>query len=121
MGTSSHLGADLVQMHLHGLGVGGWQHEGRAGAALWANGPKQIGIFVALISRQAWTSALLRPDTDLPVFLSQPGFILKPNFNTLSLCLRKAGYVGTEGLGEVFLKASMTRTSCLGCCGRPEI
>ena len=68
MGTTSHLGADLFQMHLHGLGVGGWQREGRADAALWANGPKLIGIFVALFSGQVWTSALLRPYTDLPVF-----------------------------------------------------
>ncbi len=35
--------ADLVEMHLHGLGVGPRQHERCAFALFWADGTEQIG------------------------------------------------------------------------------
>ena len=42
-----------------------------------------------------------------------PGDIMHP------LGLGQSGYVGRQRAGKVFLNASMTRASCLGCCGRP--
>ncbi len=61
----------------------------------------------------------LRPDPRAAVLLSQPGLVLEPDLEPLGL--GQLGYVGCQRAGEVFLNASITRLSCLGCCGRPLI
>lgn len=103
------MSADLIEMHLHGFGVRLWQHQGRADPALGADGSEQIGVLVALIGRLARPRAFLRPLPDLPILLAQSGFILEPYLDRRAF--RQIGYMRGEGSGEVFLNASITRSS----------
>ena len=98
--------ADLVEVHLHGLGVGLRQDEGGTDAAARADGAKEIGILVALIGRQARTGAGLGPDARSAILLPDPGFVLKPDLNRLGL--GQMAYVGCERAREVFLNPSST-------------
>jgi hypothetical protein len=56
--------ADLVEMQLHGLGVGDWQRQSRADTALWTYGSEQIGVLIALVGRQSRPGSRLGPDAD---------------------------------------------------------
>ena len=98
--------------------IGGFEgeHESGALARPGADGAEQVGVGVALIGGQAWPGAPLRPNSRTAVLLSQSGLVLEPDFDPRGL--GKTGYVGRQRAGEVFLNASMTRSSCLGCCGR---
>jgi len=84
-----------------------------------ADGTVQIGALIALIGRLAGARALLRPQPRQAVLLAQSGFVLEPDFYRRSR--RQIAYMRLEGVGEVFLNASMIRLSCLGCCGRALI
>ena len=117
MGLGSDVATDLVEMHLHGAGVGEGEHEGGTLAPARTDRPKQIGVGVALIGGQTRARSGLGPDPRAPVLLSQPGLVLEPDLDPLGL--GQIGYVGRERAGEVFLNASITRWSCLGCRGRP--
>lgn len=119
MSFAGDMFADLFEMQLHGLGIGGWQDQGGSGTALRADGPEQVGILIALISRQAGPGPLARPDANPSVLLANASFILEPQLNWCAL--RQVCYVRSQRIGEVFLKASITCGSCAGCCGRPEI
>ena len=117
MGLGGNVAADLVEMHLHGVRIGEGQHEGGALARSGADGAEQVGVGISLIGGQARTRPLLRPDPRPAVLLSQPGLVLEPDLDPLAF--GQIGYVGRERAGEVFFNASITRWSCLGCCGRP--
>ena len=51
MGFVGNVFADLVEVQLHGFGIGGWQNQSGTDAALRADGTEQIGVLVALIGR----------------------------------------------------------------------
>ena len=69
MSARRDLFCDLVEMLLHGFGVCPGHDQGRAGAALRTDGAEEIGVFVALVLRLAWTAAGLGPLVDLAVLL----------------------------------------------------
>jgi len=117
MGLCRDIAADLVEMHLHGGRVGEGEHESGALGSHGADGAEQVGVGVALIGGQARPGACLRPNTHTAVLLSQSGLVLEPNLDPLGL--GQTGYVGRQRAREVFLNASITRSSCLGCRGRP--
>jgi len=50
-------------MHGHDFGVGDRRDEGCGGAALRANGAKNVGPFVTLIARRTGARAAFGPDT----------------------------------------------------------
>lgn len=116
MGFVRHMVADLLKMHLHGFGIGPWQHESGANASFGADRTEQIGVFVSLVCRLAWSGSFSGPEPRLTVLLADTRFILEPNLDRFSF--RNIRYMGSKCVGEVFLKVSMTRVSCLGCCGR---
>ncbi len=116
MGLGGNVATDLVEMHLHGARVGEGEHEGGTLSPERADRTEQVGIGVSLIGGQAWPCPPLRPNAHTPVLLSQPGLVLEPDLDPLGL--RQAGYVGCQRAGKVFLNASITGPSCLGCCGR---
>src|SRR6266699_1733791 len=60
VGTRGDLGADLVEMKLHGFGVAGGQHEGGAGSTFGAYRTEQIGRLGALIVGGPGTRAFPR-------------------------------------------------------------
>ncbi len=116
MGLFRHVTADLVEMHLHGLGVGPWQHERCTLAVFRADGAEEVGVLVALVGRLTGPRTLLRPQAGPAVLLPDTSFVLEPDFNRR--LLRQIGYMRLQRVGEVFLNAVMVRSSCLGCCGR---
>ena len=91
MGLGGNIQADLLEVQLHGLCVGKREHEGGALGPPWADGAEEIGVLVALVSGQAWAGSSLGPDPHAAVLLSQPGFVLKPDFDPLGL--GQIGYV----------------------------
>jgi len=113
------IAADLVEMMLHGLGVGMRHHQGRAGASRRTDGAEQIGALIALIGGQAGARTLPCPDPRSSVLLADAAFVLEPDFHLLAPW--QPSKMGVQRDGEVFLNMSMTRASCCGCFGRPEI
>jgi len=112
MGARGDLPADLGQMQRHDLGVGGWDDEGRRGAALWTDGAEDIGPFVALIARRTGPCASFGPDAGQCALLTNARLVLEPDFDGLVF-----GVVGEpcrDHCGEVFLKASCAASSVWG-------
>src|SRR3546814_696780 len=109
--------ADLVEVHLHGAGIGARQHESGAFAQPGTDCAEQVGVFVALVGRQARSRAGPGPDPGAAVLLAEPGLVLEPDLDRLAL--GQMAYVGCERVREVFLNPSSTRWSWRGCCGRP--
>ena len=102
----------IIEVELHGFGIGLRQRERGAGAARRTDGAEQIGIFVALVGRLSRSRPTSGPLPDDAILLADPGFILEPDFDRGPL-----GHVRqmhTQRAREVFLKASMISTSCLG-------
>ena len=106
VGLAGDTAADLVEMQLHGMGVGKGQHESRTGASGRTDSAEQIGILVALVCRLAWPGSFPSPKAYLSVLLTNSGFVLEPDFYLRALC--QMAYVRGERVGEVFLKAPMT-------------
>ncbi len=77
--------ADLVEVELHGLGVGEGHGERRADAARRADGAEQVGAFVALIGGLAWARAAPGPLPHEAVLLADAGFVLEPDLDRLAL------------------------------------
>ena len=108
--------ADLVEMQLHGLGVGVRQGERCAFPLGRTDRPEEIGALVALVGWLARPGPTPRPLPHKTVLLPDPGFILEPDLDRLS-----GGYgaqMRVQRLGEVFLNASSARASCPGWRGR---
>jgi len=108
--------ADFVEVKLHGVGVRLRHHDGGPDTSRRADGAEQVGVLIALIGGLARPRARAGPQSDKAVLLPDPCFVLEPQLNRGSW--RQISYVGMEGAGKVFLNASITFASCLGCCGR---
>ena len=67
---------DLVEVELHGLGVGVGQRQRRAGAARRADRAEQVGALVALVGRLARPRPAPRPLPHEPVLLADAGLVL---------------------------------------------
>jgi hypothetical protein len=107
---------DLVDGHLHRLGIGEGQRQRRAHASGRADRTEQIGAFVALIGGLAGPRAAPGPLPDDAVLLADARFILEPDLDRLAF-----GYaceMRRKRAREVFLKAAMVSPSCIGCLGR---
>ena len=81
-----------------------------------ADGTEQVGVLITLIGRLAWPRSLPCPAPRDRVFLAYARFILEPDFDHFTG--RNVCGVGLKRIGEVFLKAAITASSCPGCCGR---
>ncbi len=79
VGTRGDLGADLVEMKLHGFGVAGGQHEGGAGSTFGAYRTEQIGRLGALIVGGPGTRAFPGPAVGELVLLPDPHLVLEPH------------------------------------------
>lgn len=101
--------ADLVEVELHGVGVGEGECERCARATGGADGAEEVGVLVALVGRLARAGATPGPLPDYAVLLADPGFILKPDLDGLSL--RQPGQMRLQRAREVFLNASMISVS----------
>ena len=107
--------ADLVDVELHGLGIGVGKRQTGADAARRADGAEQICAAVALIRRLAGPGSAARPLPDDAVLLPDPGFVLPPDLDRLAL--RQIGQMRAQRAREVFLNSATIRVSCPGCRG----
>jgi hypothetical protein len=101
MGALCDKAANLVEMKLHGFGVGIGQCERRAGTTRRADCAEQEGILVALVGGLSGTRSASGPLPDLAVLLAYAGFVLEPY-----LYRRAGGQVGqmrAQRPWEVFL------------------
>jgi hypothetical protein len=71
-------------MLVHRFDVDGGQHQSGASAAGRANGTEQIGPGKAPVAGRTGTGATPGPDAGQCALLSNPCFILKPDFNRLA-------------------------------------
>ena len=115
VGPLGDMAAHLVEMELHGFGVGEGQDQRRAGAARRADRAEQVGAFVTLVGRLARPGSAPRPLPHQAVLLADARFVLEPDLDRL---LRHLGEVGSQNGREVFLNASIVRGSCAGWRGR---
>ena len=76
VGALGDLAADLLEMQVHGPGLGLGNDPGGAGSAGRTNGPEQIGRDVALIAGRARAAAALGPDTGERALLADAGLVL---------------------------------------------
>jgi hypothetical protein len=91
--------ADLIEVKLHGLGVGMRKGKGSTLAARRANGAEQIGVLVALVGRLARSRAASCPLPDQAVLLADPGFVLEPYLDRLAF--RQVGQMRLQRAREI--------------------
>jgi len=103
-------------MHLHRLGVGIGQRQGRANAARRANGAKEIGVFITLVGGLTRSRSAPGPLANLAVLLADARFVLKPNLDRLALW--DVGEMRVQRGREVFLNAAMVSGFWPGWRGR---
>src|SRR5579862_819865 len=118
VGAARDTATDVVEVKLHGTGVGARKHECGAGVARRADRAEHISVGITLILGLARPRPLLGPLIDQTVLLPDPHFVLEPD---LDRHLRRYLLVGGRRRHpgcKVFLNASMACGSCLGCCGR---
>src|SRR5829696_6864107 len=70
---------DLLEVELHGLGVGVGHGKRRAGCARRTDGAKQGGALVALVGGLARARAAPRPLAHEAVLLADAGLVLEPD------------------------------------------
>lgn len=95
---------DLLEMSHHRRAVGLWHHEGSGFGAFGADGPEDIGPFIACIARCAWACPAFGPDACERPLLADPRFVLEPDFQ--GLVPSADGEDGLYFRGEVFLNVS---------------
>ena len=109
VGSSGHRSGDLVQVELHGFGVGVGHRQTGSRAAGRTNGSEQVGAVVAMIGRLAWARSASGPLPHDPVLMPQAHLILEPDLHPLTLSDTRQ--MSAQGGGEVFLNSVMVRSS----------
>jgi hypothetical protein len=98
-----------MEMELHHVSVGVGQGERGADPTGGADGAEQVGVVVALVGGLPRPRSAPGPLPNLAVLLADAGLVLKPDFDRRRL--RQSFEMGLQRAREVFLKASMIRSS----------
>ena len=106
MGALGDHGGDLVEMHLHRVRADEREGQGGGDAPRRADRSEQVGVLVTLVGGLAWPRSSPRPLAHHAVLLADPSLVLEPDLDVPAL--GQVSDVGAQGLGEVFLNASMT-------------
>lgn len=93
MGSLCDRPGDLVEVGLHGVGIGEGHGERGADAPRWTDRSEQIGALVVLIGGLARPGPAPGPLPNEAVFLADAGLVLEPEFDRPAL-----GDVGEKGL-----------------------
>ena len=88
-------------MQLHGFSVGIWQGKSGTLSKGWANGPKQVGVGIALIGGLPGPCSTSCPLSHNAILLADASFVLKPYLYWR--IGRHIFQVGFQGIAEVFL------------------
>ena len=112
VGARGDMAGDLIEMKLHGFGIGIRQRQRGTNSASRTDGAKEIGVLIALVGWLAGPRPASGPLSDNAILLTDTGFILEPDFQRC--CLRQADEMSTQRAREVFLNAAMVSASCPG-------
>ena len=104
VGTDRDTATDLVEVMLHGTGIGARKHQRGAEVACWADRAEHIGVSVTLIFGLARTRPLLGPLIDEAILLPDPHFVLEPDLDRQSRRYLLAGNRLRRPFRKVFLK-----------------
>jgi len=80
----SQLTAQVIQMALHGLGVGKRHQPAIAGTRLRTHGTEEVEVFVVGLSGCQRMAARIVPNAAIAALLSEAGLILEPQFDALA-------------------------------------
>ena len=116
VGARGDMAGDLIEMKLHGFGIGIRQRQRGTNSASRTDGAKEIGILIALVGWLAGPRPAPGPLADDAVLLTDTGFVLEPDFDWRFL--REISEMGIQRAREVFLNVAMVSASCAGCRGR---
>jgi hypothetical protein len=86
MRVGCDLRTNFLEMDVHGLGVDRGHDNRGADGASWADGPKDVDRVTPVITDHRWSRAHGRPDIRQRSLLTDPSFILKPDFYELASC-----------------------------------
>src|SRR6202161_1863215 len=98
---------DLLEVERHGLGVAGWEDETGRLAERGTDGDENIGGGGSLILQGTRSRAAFRPASRDLVFLTDAGFVLKPEIKGLGAWSRER----RQDVRDFFLKAATTASS----------
>ena len=118
MGAGSDAAGNFRQVGIHRCGADDGQDQSRRNSARGADRAEKIGPLIAGIARGTGPGAASGPDEGERPLLTDPCFILEPDFVWAAL-----GGLGDRRRyrrAEVFLNASCASGSVFGCCGRTE-
>lgn len=106
-GVSTALDAptDLIDVELHGEGIGIGQRQAGTFTLCRADGAEQIDVLIALICRLPWPGPTLCPEPDNPVLLADARLVLEPDLDRLAL--GKVADMNLQRPREVFLNAAI--------------
>ncbi len=104
--------ADFLEMLVHRFGVGLGHDHSRPDGAFRTYGSKYVGRDVAVVAHHQRARADLRPDIGVASLLTDPRFVLEPDFYRATDSGR--GECGLCQLAEVFLKANSASGSFFG-------
>lgn len=76
--------ARFLEMQPHGLGVDAGQHESRSDIPRRAEGAEKIGVGVSGVDQADGTGSFRSPCARAGAFLSDAGFVLKPQLQCLA-------------------------------------
>ena len=109
MGAGRHVGADLGQVWVHHVGIGGGQDQGGSDAASRAYRAKQVSPGTALIAGRWGPGAALGPNSGQRALLADAGLVLPPELQRLAagVLWQCCAYKG----GEVALKDACAAAS----------
>jgi hypothetical protein len=107
---------DLLEVQRHGLCVAGRHDEAGRLAERGTDSAEDIGRGGSLILQGKWSRAAFRPASRDLVLLTDPGFVLEPDFEQLA-----AGFGDRrQEVRDFFLKAATAASSCSWWRGRAE-
>lgn len=107
--TALDVPADLIDVKLHGEGIGIGQRQASTFTLCRADGAEQIDVLIALICRLPWPGSTLCPEPNNPVLLAYARLVLEPDFDRLAL--GKVADMSLQRPREVFLNAAIVAAS----------
>ncbi len=97
MDAVRHAATDLGQVDVHGLDIDVRQHDGRADAALRADGTEQMDRVAAMVAQRTRARAARRPHAGQRALLANTGFVHEPDLDRFArrrrrqACCHKTG------------------------------